>query len=415
MTTVAELKARKSQRAIAVKRQSFPSVENTTVGKELKKIIRSKGASCTQCFNQTLTEMDTHTIAEVRANSYEYAKAVGENALEGARLGKNARHLVTWAATGGDSLKKYESLVLDACDRAEQSLGVKNPHAHADIVLDTALHGFGDAALFFWATEGLRQQGKTIAHYAPPGPMADLCRCFGQMIVQKPVPNMLNVNVAYNQEKEAAGKLSALHNRCKLLGVKPIRPKLLTIPDNVNRWAIKIIGQRPVVLLFPQATRPLRVWPMRYWMELKSLLNARGLGVKVIVWGEEGTRWSPYVSDVVIDPKWIHVIALMKRSRAVIGNNSGPVWVAGTLDVTAFVLSGLNTKEELGGIDSMHYVGVCKEDCSCVGCYYQQPPRTSICNELGCLALQSLTPMKVIEHYDLWSSIPRDRDTTRRD
>lgn len=262
-----------------------------------------------------------------------------------------------------------------------------------EVVIDSQFHGYGDAMLFAWAVEGAKTQGRVFAHYAR-GAMADLVRCFNQPVVSSPTPDMYNVNNAYFKELRLHGRIDALANRCAEFDVPAVRPQPVEVPLVIQHWADGIASASPI-LMFPQATRTLRRWPMNYWLVLRDLLKANGVPSLVCCWGRECRAWQTYAPDVLVDLKWMHVIALMQRCRAVIGNNSGPVHVSGTLDIPTFVLSGLTTKESLEGIPSMHHVSVDSSECACVGCYYQQPPRTSLC-DIECLALQTLTPSKVL-------------------
>jgi len=268
-------------------------------------------------------------------------------------------------------------------------------------VLDSQRHGFGDAILFSWVAEGAKRQGFKISHYAV-GAMAELLTTFGQHVVDRPPLGMLNINYAYFKELRSHGTISALQNRCDWLKVKqPIRPKTIPIPEDVDRWARSAITCPPV-LLFPQATRALRVWPQNYWLVLRDGIRERGFQPLVCVWGDtEVEFWRRYVPDLLPNLTWMQVVALAVncRAKAAIGNNSGPAHVTGTLDIPTFVLSGLTTRESLEGIPSMIHVAVDRSECPCVGCYYASPPKQPSC-DLGCLALQSLTPRKVLEVLD---------------
>lgn len=276
----------------------------------------------------------------------------------------------------------------------------------ADIVIDSDRHGFGDAMLFSWVAEGAKLQGIKIAHYAT-GKMADLVRCFGQSVTVSLRTDMRNINEAYTREQVAYGKIGALRNRCDWLGIKtPVRPKPLPIPDEVFDLAksqCKAGRTGPPILFFPQSTRGIRTWPQVYWVVLARQIEMLGFHPIFCVWGVAGEhdksrRWDTHIATVLHDLSWQNTIALMQLSRAVFGNDSGPVHVSGTLDVPTFVLSGLNTPESREGIPSMHHVAVSKEVCPCVGCYYRSPPRSDLCT-LSCMALQLLTPDIVMEQF----------------
>lgn len=95
--------------------QSAPQIiPRPQVGSELNRILATRfGVSCTRCFAATVREMNSFTVDEVRGHADDYAKAIGENAREG----QHTTRLIEWAK--GDSLAKYKSLVIEACDACE--------------------------------------------------------------------------------------------------------------------------------------------------------------------------------------------------------------------------------------------------------------------------------------------------------
>ena len=244
-----------------------------------------------------------------------------------------------------------------------------------------------------WVAEGAKLQGIKIAHFAT-GQMAELLRLFKQNITSDST-HARRLEPIYTKLSRLHGRSSYMDLYCEWLGVNEVvRPTLADIPSHVTAWASQ---HQSSVLLFPQCTRPIRTWPQNYWLVLQSMLRERGIHSRIVVW-DDRHRWRHYSPDALVDLSWMETVALMKQAKAVIGNNSGCVHVAGTLDIPAFVISGLTTRESLGGLPSMRHVSVSESECPCVGCCYQ-PPRSSLC-EIGCLALQSLTPKMVMERID---------------
>lgn len=282
----------------------------------------------------------------------------------------------------------------------------KNP----DIIIDSCWHGYGDCAVYCRVAAGAKLQGITIAHAVNnPCGMRDLALCFGQEIVTASKHNkekMFNVNTAYFYEIEKHGKIGQVQNRCDFLGIKTAAyPTPIDIPPLIKEWVDTVIKKEtvllyPPVLLFPQCTQPIRTWPKNYFLVLREMLISQGYQPIICVWNNDGYDWIKYVgNNLLINPKWIQVVALMQKAKAVIGNNSGAVHVAGLLKVPAFVLAGAATAESLIGEDSLIQVAVSKQELPCVECYFQSPPKTKACT-IACLALQMLTPNKVMSKFN---------------
>lgn len=89
-------------------------ISSPRIGTKLNSILATRfGVSCTRCFAATVVDMNARTPAYVREHADDYAKAIGENAREG----QHTTRLIEWAK--GDSLAKYKSLVIEACDACE--------------------------------------------------------------------------------------------------------------------------------------------------------------------------------------------------------------------------------------------------------------------------------------------------------
>ena len=88
---------------------------------------------------------------------------------------------------------------------------------------------------------------------------------------------------------------------------------------------------------------------------------------------------------------WTNLAALMQLSLVVIGNDSGPVNVAGTLDVPALALCGPTTAVCFSHVPSVEVVTSALE---CTGCYFGEPFRAA-CDQ-GCRSLFMLEPELVV-------------------
>lgn len=313
--------------------------------------------------------------------------------MESVKGRTDGRRLTEWAkANGGEAA--YQRIVTEACDACD--IPEQPECTDADIVVASGKHGFGDGVILSYVAEGAKLQGIKIAHYAT-GKKAELLSLFGQEITRDD-SKALRIEPIYTKLSRLHGRASYMDLYCEWLGVdKIVQPRLIKLPSQTTEWAER---SKATVLLFPQCTRVIRTWPQTYWLLLQSELRRRGFDTKIVLWGEYQS-WQKCTKDLFVDLSWSETVALIQLSKAVFGNNSGCVHVAGALDVTTFVISGLTTKESLGGFPTMHHIAVDKAVCSCVGCCYSSP-RNAVC-DLGCFALQVLTPQMVLSHPDVTS------------
>jgi ADP-heptose:LPS heptosyltransferase len=148
-----------------------------------------------------------------------------------------------------------------------------------------------------------------------------------------------------------------------------------------------------------------RVWPKLYWIELVKMIKNAGLHVKVVFeHPDRSFSFVHYISEETLP----YVSAAIQKSRLVIGNDSGPAHLAGTLGVPTLAIQGPTTERifaYLPEVTSLRKVSV-----GCAGCHClpsKDPAKLGwreSC-EFGCAELYRTFPeeafevaMKMINH-----------------
>lgn len=265
------------------------------------------------------------------------------------------------------------------------------------VVIDATQHGLGDAMITAWISEGSKGERRRLLHHAT-GAKAEVLRLFGQEVLETPVSIMSDTFETYKEEQrnvqngvDTPGYCVA--HRARYLGIAslPKRPTITALSPEAVEWSQSACHDRPV-LLFPQVAYGSRAWPVSYWLSLIGLLKAAGVPSRVML-ADDDPAFTSVRPDIGLG--WDMVIAAMQRSRLVVGNDSGPAHVAGTLDVPTLALLGPTTTAWVfGHVPSVRGLAASDSVVSCVGCCYRADRWRPGC-EHGCEALLQLRPDEV--------------------
>lgn len=203
------------------------------------------------------------------------------------------------------------------------------------------------------------------------------------------------IHDAYTRELRERCQLPRLQYGMQRLGVGSIKRPTPNIPAAEMDWArneVKNIGE-PFVMLFPQTRYRAREWPAPYWIDLASQLNAHGVRAKVFIETRE-SRFNDTSSY------WGHSLprlaALMSLASVVVGNDSMPAHLAGTLDRPTIAILGPTRPNVFAHAPSVTCIEADKLIVECGGCHFGTPFRKA-CDQ-GCRALFSTQPERVADH-----------------
>lgn len=249
--------------------------------------------------------------------------------------------------------------------------------------------GLGDIVMLAWLAEGARAAGEPITFHRK----RDLVLMELMGLSVDPEPGGVCLDPAYAVEVQDRGARPRLDYIREFLGITtPLaRPALrISGPDQI--WALNRaleIGS-PFVLLFPQVVWKTREWPASYWVDLAWKLKENGVRAVMMLLGED-----PRYKNV---PAWQwntplpQLAALMRHAALVIGNDSFPVHLAGTVGVPTLALMG-PTRASI--FAHMPDVECLSSSLDCTGCHFQ-PPFRAACDQ-GCMSLYRLFPGDVLK------------------
>lgn len=310
------------------------------------------------------------------------AKLAAEEPLLAATIaGRKLVHPFTDSA-----LLAAESIVEFAIENAWE-LDIPVVEQESVVVLNSNRHGFGDACVMAWVSEGSKNAPVKLVHHA-----TNAKKAFLEMLGQEVVPRqskMVDTFKAYSTELDTKGNPPRIYQRGRYLGItaEPLRPKHNLTEAELE--AAKSIGDN-AVLLFPNTDYGSREWPPFYWLDLADKLKAEGCQV-YFSGGYHDARYNAHPG--LWGRSWRETAAFMLASRLVVGNDSGPAHLAGTLDVPTIALLGPTTPSVFVQYPSVRCISATTEAIRCAGCYFHAP-FSKLC-DVGCAALCHVLPEHV--------------------
>lgn len=272
--------------------------------------------------------------------------------------------------------------------------------AERTVVLNADLHGFGDAMVTAWIAEGSKDGPVKLIHHAT-GTKRDFLELFQQEVTPDAEGAVSTFRAYEIETRRERGSVPRVLSRGRQLGIlsAPKRPRLRQLPAESLEWAAHLRiahtegEQKPFVLLFPQTCYRSREWPAAYWVDLSWTLWKSGYGVAFCL--------HPHDERFANSPRfyrnysWQHTVALMLAADLVVGIDSAPIHVAGTLDRPTLALLGPTTPGVISHCPSVRCLSAPPERMECVGCVFNAPYRAA-CDQ-GCMALSRLFVEDVVD------------------
>lgn len=183
--------------------------------------------------------------------------------------------------------------------------------------------------------------------------------------------------------------------------LKPVRPPYVEHPVPAEwaeqRWKDRDLdtGSTRRVLLFPETYWASRQWPIGYFKDLGYMLQKSGCNVVTMLPTGTNRDGFPYYFHGM---SLYHGAAMMKRADLVIGCDSGPAHIAGTIGVPTLAVCGPTRPEIVfGHLPSVRGVTTTKEKLPCIGCHFKKEVGFRHACSTGCRGLLTLTPEEVYE------------------
>jgi hypothetical protein len=245
--------------------------------------------------------------------------------------------------------------------------------------------GLGDIAMLAWLAEGAEAAGAPIVFHRTRN--LDLIRLLGLRVDLE--PGGLCLDPVFATEVADGCRRPRLEYIREFLGITtPLARPRLRLDAEDETWAEQRAAElgAPLVLLFPQAVWKPREWPPNYWVDLAWKLQAAGNAVLVLLQGDDARfhntpnyQWGTPLARLA---------ALIRRAALVIGNDSFPAHLAGTMGVPTLALLGPTLPTVFppsSGIECLASTAI-----DCTGCHFREPFRAA-CDQ-GCMSLYRLFP-----------------------
>lgn len=255
-------------------------------------------------------------------------------------------------------------------------------------------HGLGDLVCFAWLGQGILDAGKGVEFYAT-GEQAEVLKLFGMPITDDS-RDAVFTNEGYETAVKNNSPLNYLQWIAQHLGVTdaPARPRIN--PDSMNReHGRKAAGD---ILIFPHGVWAPRVWPKNYWVELGWLLSREGYKVRFVMKDRDYAFFMPF--HCIVSKPWAFIAAAIQSSKLVIGNDSGPAHMSGTIRTKTIAIHGPTQGKRIFGHLQNDVISVEKKSIGCGGCHclrVEEGGAWRASCEIGCHELYRTFPEEVFE------------------
>lgn len=220
--------------------------------------------------------------------------------------------------------------------------------------------GLGDIVCFAWIGQAMKSAGHDVVFYAS-GWRADVLQMFQMKVTDDSVDAAIPIH-GYEEAVAANSPLSYVEWLAKQCGA-PImfeRPRadIDPMPRTMGRKA------SAEVLLCPEGVWVPRIWPRVYWIDLAQMFKDAGVHVKVVTeFPDTSFSFLHYIAE---EPLPL-VAAALQRAKLVIGNDSGPAHLAGTLGTRTLAIQGPTTERIFAHIPEVTCLR--KISLGCGGCH----------------------------------------------
>ncbi len=258
--------------------------------------------------------------------------------------------------------------------------------------------GIGDLCIHMWMAEGLKAIGGGASFACPSPKQRELLELFGQQIDEDPSGSIETGGHAkhyqYEVKIDKGANPRSIVWSAVLGGVPLQRPKIVVPAEALSEAKSLYGGQTPLVLLFPKAEWKPREWPLSYWMDLYWGLRKRGLEVRVLGGHQEDVKdWG---KDALWGFSWGTVASLIGQAQLVVGNDSGPAHLAGTLGTNTVALMG-PTSNIFTHYQTVREAALSKAELACTGCHFDGARGFRQACDLQCESLMTLKPRSILD------------------
>lgn len=227
-------------------------------------------------------------------------------------------------------------------------------------------HGLGDVVCFAWLGEGIKESGGVCEFFATDW-HAEVLRMFRQKITDDET-GARYTDMGYETAVKIKSPMNYIEWIAHHLGIdaKPVRPKLDVDPMD------REMGRRAAgdVLVFPHGIWTPRVWPKNYFVELGLMLRDAGYKIRYVMKERDYAFFMPF--PCIVGKSLSFIASAIQASSLVIGNDSGPAHLAGTIGTPTIAIHGPTQRDRIYG-HLPEVIGIENGALACAGCHCLPP------------------------------------------
>ena len=185
----------------------------------------------------------------------------------------------------------------------------------------------------------------------------------------------LLVTEVFRESRGLNAVMRSLECARHLTGKRNVPEFSLALPPESGREAAEVLSARgvtssePVIGIVPSVRGPAKQWPLEYYRELADMVASAFPSMRILVLGGESERGlirNDRTVDLCGETSLVQLGALLKRCRAVIGGDTGPVHFAAALGVPVAVIFGGSDVNETAPVTAA--AAVLRKDFPCSPC-----------------------------------------------
>lgn len=282
------------------------------------------------------------------------------------------------------------------------------------LIIDNHFDGIGDAVVQCWVVNSARAAGLDVRLNIRAYPDIACILGMDDALTVEPGPRyFVDKGQGYHNWKYEREGLGRVRGWMKAYGLPEdlplVRPRYHE-HEAMGRWAAcawedreaaageKKVGGGKRILIFPECAWSNRAWPRPYWIDLAWDLQRAGHVTLALGTTEPEVRGFP---AFFYGLRLYNLAALMFRADLVIGNDSGPAHIAGTIGVPTLALMGPTRPDVVfGHVPEVRPLRVTSEELGCVGCHFMGEKGYRPACAHGCRALYMLGVDRVREEAE---------------
>lgn len=262
------------------------------------------------------------------------------------------------------------------------------------LVIDCDKNGYGDAVVAAWLAEGHKGSDIQVTLKAT-GKRNSFLRLLGQDPVTESA-EAVSTGPTWDYDSKTRLTADRISSWCTVLGINMSwkRPKVVVSDDAKMRFLPRKESGKKLVVLCPRSTWKNREWPIDYWRDMLPLLLNHNC--QAMVWGHDDL-----IKGIESVGDWEDCAAAVQCADLVVGIDSAPIHLSGTIGATCLALLGPTTEGVFSHMPNVHCMSTEKRIMPCSGCwnwgeYYLNVPCIRTCSSLSAI-LPEMVFSKVLE------------------